>query len=239
MDVITCTNCKTQNSILNSKCKECGSIIQRRVPNLDLVDTMWQVMERPKETFLKICLSEQKNYVFLIFAFIGIGLVFTAFWHSGAGEHYNNLLYILLQGLALGPFVGVIVFYIFSRLSYLITKHIFKTEVTLRNLRAVTAYALVPSLFATILILPTELIVFGLYFFTNNPSPLMYKPQAYYVLISLDILCIIHSIFLFYVGIRVSNNTKKIKSLFITIILLVVFLCLTFLPMEILRGILK
>jgi hypothetical protein len=239
MDVIICTNCKAQNSVLNPKCKECGSILQHRVANLNLTDTIWQVLERPKEAFQKICLSEQKNYVFLIFAFIGIGLMFTTYWHYGAGDHYNNLLYLLIQGLAFGPFVGVIVFYVYSYLSFLITKHIFKTETNIRNLRATIAYSLIPALFATIFILPTELIVFGLYFFTSNPSPLIYKPEAYYVLVSLDILSLIYSIFLFYIGIKVSNNIGKAKSFLITVILLIVFACLVFLPMEILRGILK
>ncbi len=238
MNVIQCTNCKTTNSILNPKCKNCGSFLQPRVPNLNLFDTMWQTIEKPKEAFLKICLAEQKNYVFLLFAITGIGLIFTTYWYCNIGERYSNLLDLLLAGIFIGPFIGVIIFYIFSYLSFLISVKLFKGESTHRNMRAVAAYSLVPVVFATIFILPAELIVFGLYFFTQNPSPQMYKPEAFYALISLDSLSILYSVILFFIGSKVSNNTNTIKTLFMTIILLAVFLCLTIIPMEFIKAIL-
>jgi hypothetical protein len=239
MNTIDCTNCKTVNSVLNPKCKKCGSFLQRRVPNLNLSETMWEIIEKPKDTFFKICLSEQKNYVFLMFAIFGIGLIFTSFWYSGAGGHYANLLNLLVHGLAFGPFIGVIVFYIFTYLAFMISSKIFKTETTLRNIRAVTAYSLVPVVFATIFILPTELIVFGLYFFTINPSPYMFKPEAYIALMSLDCLSVLYSMILFYVGITISNNIGKIKALVLTLILIFVFLCLTIVPMEIVEVLIR
>ena len=239
MDVIECTNCKTSNSILNAKCKNCGSFLQRRIPNLNLFDTIWEIIEKPKEAFLKICLAEQKNYIFLIFSIVGIALIFTSFWYAGAGEQFPNLLNLLIIGLVSGPFIGVIIFYIFTHLAFLISSKIFKTEITLRNIRAITGYSLVPAIFATLFVLPAELIAFGLYFFTTNPSPVMFKPEAYYVLMALDTLSVLYSMILFYVGILISNNIGRIKTLFLTIILIFVFLCLSVLPMEIFKIIIR
>ncbi len=235
MSEIVCGNCKTINSNLNAKCKSCGSFLQTRVPNLNLFDTMWEVIEKPKETFQKICLSEQKNYVFLLFSIAGLGLIFTAYWYAKIGEHYSNLLFLLLPALAIGPISGVLLFYLFTYLSFQISVKIFKTDVTLRNLRAVIAYSLVPIVFATIFILPVELIVFGLYFFTESPSPQLYKPLAFYVLISLDILCVLYSLVLFYKGIGVSNNFGKKKNIFAWLIFLLLLGLIIIIPMEILK----
>jgi len=235
MNVIECSNCKTSNSILNPKCKKCGSFLQSRVANLNLYETVWEVLEKPKETFIKICLSEQKNYVFLLFAITGLGLIFTAYWYAGIGNSYTNLLYLLLPALVIGPVTGFILFYLFTYLAYHISKKLFKSDVTLRNLRAVTAYSLVPAVFATLFILPAELIVFGLYFFTKNPPPHLYKPEAYYVLISLDALSILSSLFLFYIGIKLANNLEKGKAIILVTLLIILFALLTIIPMELLK----
>jgi len=229
MTTIICKTCNKTNSVLNTKCNSCGSILQGRVPNLNLFEVIWEVIEFPKKTFLKICLSEQKNYVYLHFSIIGIGLLFTKFWFNAVGQFYPNLLNLLIYGTTLGPFVGLLLFFIFTRCSYFIVSKIFKTEATQRNITAITAYAFVPLLFATIFILTTKIIVFGIYLFTIMPSPQYIKPLVFYILSAFDILCVLYSVILFFIGISVSNNVSILKSLFITFILLVVFALIIFL----------
>jgi hypothetical protein len=229
MTTITCKTCGIANSILRTKCSGCGSILQGRIPNLNLFEVIWEIIEQPKKTFLKICLSEQKNYVYLLFSIIGIGFLFTKFWFNGIGQYYPNLLNLLIYGMVFGPVVGVLIFFIFTRCSYFIASKIFKTEVTRKNITAVTAYSFVPILFSTIFILTTKLIVFGIYLFTTYPSPQYIKPEVFYILSALDILCLLYTMFLFFIGILVSSNASIFKSVFITFTLLVFFALIIFL----------
>ena len=229
MMTINCKTCEKTNSILNTKCNSCGSILQGRVTNLNLFEVMWEIIEQPKKTFLKICLSEQKNYVYLLFSIIGIGFLFTKFWLNGIGQYYPNLLNLLIYGMALGPVVGVLLFFIFTRCSYFISSKIFRTEVTQRNITAITAYSFVPILFSTIFILPTKLIVFGLYLFTIVPSPQYIKPEVFYILSGLDVLCLLYTMILFFMGVFVSSNASILKSIIITCTLLILFAVIIFL----------
>jgi hypothetical protein len=203
--------------------------LQGRIPNLNLFEVIWEVIEKPKSTFLKICLSEQKNYVYLLFSVVGIGFLFTKFWFNGIGQYYPDLLNLLIYGMAFGPVVGVLLFFIFTQCSYVISSKIFKTEITRRNITAVTAYAFVPMMFSTIFILPTKLIVFGIYLFTTYPSPQYIKPEVFYILSGLDILCLLYTVILFFLGVSVSSNASRSKSIIVTFVLLVLFALIMFL----------
>ena len=107
--------------------------------------------------------------------------------------------------------------------------HIFKTEVTQRNIRAVTAYSFVPMMFSTIFILPTKLIVFGIYMFTTYPSPQYIKPEVFYILSALDVLCLLYTMVLFFIGVSVSSNASRLKSIIMTSVLLILFAAIMFL----------
>jgi hypothetical protein len=145
---------------------------------------------------------------------------------------YPHLLNLIFFGLAIGPFLGVILLLIIGILLYLISKFIFRTEGTFRNLLVITAYSMTPIVFSTILILPVVLIIFGLYFFMNNPSPYIIKPAPYYILISLDGICVLYSFILFFIGIKVANNIKFFKSIVITIIILAILILLIYLVLQ-------
>jgi len=239
MKQIKCSNCGEENSFLNQKCKKCGGFIQQRVPNLNLFETMIEVLEKPSVTFHKICLSEQKNYIFLLFSFTGFSLLFALYSFTSFGRLYSNLLYLLLPSLVFGPLLGIFNLSLFSYFSFFITGKILKGESTLRNIRAIIAYSLIPIVLATLFVLPTELIIFGMYLFTNAPSPAVYKPIPYYILISLDVISVIYSLFLFYKGLKVANNFNELKTFYGFIILLIIFSTIFYLQIIIIQSFLK
>lgn len=235
MKQIKCSNCNYNNSYLNTKCQNCGSFLQPRIPNINLFETIYNIIEKPKSTFHKICLSEQKNYIFLLYSFAGYGLLFTLYWFASVGLFYSNLLYLLLPAIVIGPILGISIFSLFSLLTYLISKKIFKGEASHKNIKAIVGYSLVPIVFSTIFIFPTELIVFGMYLFTNNPTPADYKPSVFYILISLDVICVFYSIILFFIGLKVANNFNMLKSIVCFFVSFLVFLTITLLPMIIIK----
>jgi hypothetical protein len=235
--MIICPNCNTQNSPLNVKCSKCGSFIQARVPNLDLFETVWQIIEKPLPTFRKICLSEQKNYVYALFSFFGIGLLFASFWYINLGNRMPSLLEILIFGLLGGPFAGVIALLSLSWLLFLVSKYIFRKSGKFRNLLSVTAYSSSPVVISVIFVLPVELIVFGLYLFTNNPSAQVLKPLPFYVLITLDGVVALYSMVLFTLGIKVANEMSLIKSIIVSLICLVIFIFGIFLLLTFIKNV--
>jgi len=236
MKQLKCPNCGEENSFLNQKCKNCGGFLQQRVPNLNLFETIIEVLEKPSFTFHKICLSEQKNYIFFLFSFAGFSLLFTLYSITSFGRLYSNLLYLLLPSLVFGPLLGIINFSLFSYFSFFITQRILKGESSLRNIRAILAYSLTPIVLATIFVLPTELIIFGMYLFTNVPPPSIYKPVPFYILVSLDILSVIYSIFLFYKGLSIANNFNSLKSFLGLIILMIIFAAMFYLQILVLYS---
>jgi hypothetical protein len=66
-----------------------------------------------------------------------------------------------------------------------------------------------PYSFAAIILFPVELIIFGNYLFSVNPSPFIIKSFFAWVLISIEVLLILWSVFLAVTG--TFAQTKSIK----------------------------
>ncbi|MGD0339365.1 MAG: Yip1 family protein [Bacteroidota bacterium] len=220
--MIECPVCTTRNGDLSVVCSKCGGYLQARVQTLDLFDTLWALTESPKKTFKRICLSEQKNYIHFLAAVSGIGVGFTWLWRVHGGWFFeNNLQLLILTGILAGPVIGIILLYLVS-FFYFCFARLMKGAGRFRDAKAVLAYAMVPLMLATIFILPLELGFFGIYFFTANPSPMILKPVAYIVLISLDGLSVLWSFILLVIGTRVLFAKGRITSIVLSLCALAV-----------------
>ncbi|MBI4418587.1 MAG: YIP1 family protein, partial [Ignavibacteriales bacterium] len=83
----------------------------------------------------------------------------------------------------------------------------------LRQSYAMLAYSLVPIVLSVIILLPIELMTFGMYLFTSNPGPEVIKPVSYYILISLDALCAVWTVGLAVAGTRVVHSLTVPRAL--------------------------
>jgi hypothetical protein len=78
-----------------------------------------------------------------------------------------------------------------------------------KDLFALFTFSLMPYSFAAIILFPVELIIFGNYLFSVNPSPFIIKSFFAWVLVSLEVLLILWSAFLTVTG--TFAQTKSIK----------------------------
>ena len=219
--MLNCSLCNTQNYHLAIVCSKCGSFLQRRVDNIDLFTTVWSLIERPAAGFRTIALAQHKNYALSLSAIAGIGLAFLLFWAVKAGEFAENLVNLFVAGVVTGLPLGVVIAVLIS-FSAASIANMGRAKVRIRDVFSVVAYALLPVAFTLVLVLPVELLTFGQYFFTRNPSAYLLKPFSYIVLIGLDGASVLWSLSLMCIGFGVLLEGKWLKA--VAIVLLSIFL---------------
>jgi len=151
----------------------------------------------------------------------GIGIVFFLFWLLNAGRHFNGIMELLGIGLALGLPAGVLALGALGVVHSLSARLLGGRGGT-RNAFALLAYACAPIVFSVVVVLPLEVAIFGIYFFDRNPHPLVINPVPYVALMGLDSVAIAWTLFLVWVGTRVSSGLHRWKSGFITLAVAVV-----------------
>lgn len=221
--MIICTVCKAENDLFSSVCKKCGSFLQNRVHNLDLFYTLWKVIESPRNAFRLIMLAEHKNYTLLLYALYGINIVFTGFWHFKLGDKFGNILSLFSWAMLIGIPLGIALCPLVSFFYWILSK-IFGSKATFRNSLGIMSYALTPILISLVLVLPVELLTFGMYLFTFNPHPIHIKPISYIMLIGLNITLTVWAFILSIVGTMVGNQVALWKSVLIITILYILIL---------------
>jgi hypothetical protein len=225
--MISCLVCHTENDKYTTICKKCGSFLQNRVPNLDLFDTIWKIIENPRKAFKSIMLAEHKNYSLFLYVLLGICFTFYGFWYFKIGDRFQNLLSLIFWGLLIGIPAGCILCPIVSFFHRILSRFL-GGQATFRNSLGITSYAMIPFIFSLVFILPIELMTFGMYFFSFNPHPMAINPISYSILIGLNGVMMIWAFILLIIGTVVGNQIKLWKSIVIVIMLCVVILRFVF-----------
>jgi hypothetical protein len=196
-NTVVCRTCSTENAYQDLNCSKCGGYLRARVVNIDLWQTIWDLIESPSKAFANIIHSEHKNFIILIISFAGfkiflnstiLGNVFPKLIHAG------GLLRFLLY-----PAVILILLILFSLLYSSITNSL-GIKAKFKNALAMFIYALMPHIFALILFTCIELALFGIYLFYFNPDPFFIKPVPAYILAGLEFLFIIWSSILAFIA---------------------------------------
>ncbi len=221
--MIICTVCNTQNHHLEVICISCGSYLQKKVNNIDLFSMIWKLIESPRAAFHEIAIAQRKNYSIFLAGLFGIGLTFGLFWILKLGNQVDSILMFMAIGILVGPFIGIIYLTVFSLMFVLITKLI-KLKCKFKNIFAVSSFSFVPIVLSVIFILPLELAIFGIYFFSTNPSPIVIKPTYYYLLLTLDYLVTTWSIVLLNIGIKVLLDINWLKTSLISLGMILFFI---------------
>jgi len=220
--MLRCPICAHENDDFSTVCTNCKSFLQNRVPNLNLFETSWGIIEAPRKTFRTIVLAEHKNFSILLFVFFGIALSFTAFWYFRLGELFDTLLDLIPWALGSGIVFGLVAAPLLS-LVYHATTRLLGSSMRFRNSFALLAYSLVPVAASLILVLPIELLTFGMYLFTSNPHPWVIKPVSFALLVGFDALMALWSIILVVQGTSVGHQFAGSKSV-ATVVVLMCFL---------------
>jgi len=211
MAMIQCSNCGVENGDLTIVCLRCGSFLQARVPTLDLFDTVWQLIETPRKAMRRIVLATHKNYSVFLSSFYGIGLAFFLLWVLNFGEAFENLLYLIFTAILIGPALGIIHIFLTSLIGLLVGR-LLRTRMRFTNIFGVAAYATVPVNLSIALVLPIELMTFGLFMFAQNPPPFVIKPVPYVIFMILDGLAVLWSLGLFVIGLRIITSMNCLRA---------------------------
>lgn len=212
--MISCPICHAENHHLAVTCPTCRSFLQTRVENLDLFATLWGIIEHPGRTFHRIGISHHKNYSLILPALGGVAFSFTYFWLFKVGERTDLFSNILAAGIAISFPVGLAVaLFVASMMTAL--SAVYGLHARFRNVLAITGYAMMPVLVISFLIVPLELMTFGRYFFTTNPSPMLLKPLSYVVLLFLHMLLLAWSALLLVIGMKALLGTSWGKPVII------------------------
>jgi hypothetical protein len=213
--MITCSVCQTENDQYATVCKKCGGFLQNRIPNLDLFDVLWKIIENPRSAFRLITIAEHKNYALFLYTLSGIAIAFAGVWHFRLGDRFENILTLIFLGTLIGIPLGLALCPIASSLHWGLSK-ILGNKASFRNSLGITSYSLTPIVISLLFVLPIELLTFGMYFFTFNPPPITIKPMLYILLMGLDIALTLWSWVLLIIGTNVGNQVAVWKSIVIS-----------------------
>ncbi|MBM4168260.1 MAG: hypothetical protein FJ215_03780 [Ignavibacteria bacterium] len=216
--MIVCPSCSTENEDLAVVCRSCKGYLQNRVVNLDLFTTVWGILESPRSTFRLVALSEHKNYALTLHALFGIAVMFTIFWYLRLGEVFGGLLETLIWGSLAGIAMGLLGAPLLA-LGYVLIARLLGGTASFRNSLALVAYASVPICLSLFTVFPVELVTFGMFLFTSNPSPAVLSPVSFYVLAGLDAMLMLWSIILLATATRTVSKLSFPKSLAHVIVL--------------------
>lgn len=226
--MIHCRVCNTQNDEFAIVCQNCKSYIQNRIPNLDFFETVWKVIESPRRAFHDITLAEHKNYALLLFSLFGVGISLTAFWYFQLGSRFESLLDLLVKATTIGVVLGLVCAALFTIVFDLVVR-VVGGKRSLRNSLGILAYSTTPVSLSLALVLPIELLSFGMYLFTSNPNPYTIKPGLYIALISFDSIMALWVFCLAILGTSVGKQISLLKSLVSVFVATVISLGILFL----------
>lgn len=206
-NVIICKSCNTENPYYEVICTNCHSYLRERIFNIDLWNTIEMLIVSPVLAFRRIIQSEHKNFISLIFIFavfkLFISSIFISliFFKDEQALNYFLTRFFLFAGGMLVLLLAI----------SLILRFVLKSggiEARYKDLFAQLIFSLMPYSFAALLLFPVELIVFGSYLFSVNPSPFIVKSFLAWALLIIELLLIIWSVFL-----AVSGSYAQTKSI--------------------------
>jgi hypothetical protein len=226
--MIQCTVCLAENDEFATTCVSCKAFLQNRIPNLDLFDIGWKVIESPRSAFRSIALAEHKNYALFLFSLFGISLSFTLFWYLRLGTRFMSLIDLIPAAVGAGIVLGFAAAIILTGVYHFLAR-LFGGAAGYRTSLGLLGYSMIPIALSLFLVLPIELLTFGMYLFTSNPHPYTLKPTSYLLLVGFDGALALWSISLAVVGTCVGHRISLFKSLVAVLGTLGLFLAVLFL----------
>ena len=223
---VTCPNCNSENPFYNSVCSGCKFYLRDRIYNIDLWTIISSLIENPTKAFHTIIFSEHKNFISFILFFVAIKYLINVRFISmlSVGEFQSTIglqySYLILFGIMIIYFLLFSFVYKFSGKS---------NEINLRfkDTLALIIYSQIPLLLGLFVLFPLELVFFGDYLFSMNPTPFVIKGSIGYLFFVLEIGLILWSIFLV-IKAFISQSQQMFFSLISASVFIVFFLTLLY-----------
>ncbi len=211
--VQVCGSCKTENSFYSINCKSCNAFLRAKIVNIDLWDTLWKLLESPVKTAETLIQSEHKNFTITILILAGIKIGISLLAVSNAFFLFDEEILSSLNFIIICTIFFVILLF---AVSYAITSlnKIFGIDNRFKDNLSIYSYSFLPIVLTLMILSPIQLALFGIYWFSFNPSPILFKPMAAYVMIFLEGLFYLWSLILLITS-TYAQTKNKLYSVFI------------------------
>lgn len=225
---IICGNCNSVNPLYALNCKNCRAFLRAKISNIDFWEITWQLFYEPTTAFIKIIQAEKKNYLILILSIILIKFTLLHFSiHQYFYKNSDNFITIY-ESLFWGGGVTIVAILFLSLLIYYLLKLLNVESRYLDNL-SIISFSFIPLIISFLFLTPFHIALFGLYWYTLNPLPIIIKPIASYFLYSLEIIFMLWLLFLLFFATYIQSGKKLFAIIsglfiFITLFLLIIIL---------------
>ena len=175
---LICNNCKEQNPVYALSCNKCNSFLRARVPNIDLWDTIWSLFISPIDSAVKIIQAEKKN--FLVFL-LSLWFIKSSINYYIISNYHSSGVTSLGESLINGGLLSVVLLLL---LTFAISSLFSKLKIPNRfnDVLSIITFSLAPILMLFVFLTPFHFALYGFYWYTVNPSPLIIKPLVTFVL---------------------------------------------------------
>ncbi len=204
---LICNNCKTENPLFKLHCINCKAYLRDKIYNIDLWSTIFKLIHSPVEAFTSIIQSEHKNYISLILFVATIKIYIIGIISVVQLEITENIFEYFPYDIGI-VFIYITTFlFLFSVVLHYIINY-YKIETRIKDIFAALVYSLFPFAFSLIIFFPIQLILFGEFLFSINPSPFIIKPLPAYVLSGIEGIIILWIMVLFITAIYTQTKNK-------------------------------
>jgi hypothetical protein len=221
MNKLNCPICNSENFVLNLRCFNCGGLIRENFRTINLGEVLKDLVFNLNFGIKRILYSERKNYVSLLLVLLSIKLTLFTFYSSSILDQsleisINNLLLIVISF-----WIAVVLF--ISLVFKIIIGKIIGQKFSYKNFISIIAYSfLYYSIFGFFLFL-LEIMLFGSYFFSNNPSIFQINFYKALAVISLELILILYSIYLLINFLIFILQSKVLSFLFTAAFLFLIY----------------
>lgn len=227
-NLLICNNCNEKNPLYALNCSKCNAYLRPKISNIDLWQTTWKIFESPVQAAQNIIQADHKNFIVFIIILICLKYSFlkAMIFNATKGEEiFGNLFTSILNG-GIPIVIGLI---IFSFGMTLVNRMQGIKNRMFDNL-AIYFYAFIPQLLGMLFLIPIHFALFGGYWFTFNPSPFLIKPGAATLLLIIDALLFIWSIFNVAAATYAQTKNKFFSAASGVVVLVIIGWILLFLP---------
>lgn len=215
-NVITCKNCSDENPYFSLICGNCRAYLRDRVVNIDLWKTVGELVESPVKAFSEIIHAEHKNFIFFLSFLIGIKFFINALILSEpvfkGTQVFSHTAAVFLVSIIAVLLIPALFSLLFTRFT-----NVFKVHTRYKDNFSLFIYSQIPHVFALVFLFPVELVLFGGFLFSNNPSPFLLKPTPAWTMAVMEGIMFLWASVLGYWAIYAATRAK-LYSLLVTLL---------------------
>lgn len=202
MNKVICKSCSSENYFEAYKCSSCSNVLRAKVSNIDFWLVLYQMLFDTENAFKQILYANNKN--FLIPLFILLNLKFASLLFVLGSIYDLEISFSLFWGALLALMVILcIIMFIYLEFIRTVINKLFLQNLFRKNYLSVIVYASSIFSLSIFVLLTIELVLFGPFLFSGNPSPFDIKPIPAYIIAGLEILVLALFLIFSFIGFKI------------------------------------